>query len=220
MYGWGKDGGWVNLGVWPMEENSDSEAVIVPVDCLTEEEKSALGCDTASSASNASGDITDGGGNVLSFADLITYFASKEDVEAGDIDGALAFLVGLLQPARARRFKSRLFFGISGYDEDSRELFQIPEVRLWMRELDVAFPYWFYFLSKHAATMEFVTFSLCDYVEGPSGALIAPAVLADFASRHFAAMNSLFEKLGESEDAIEKLTKEIEAFFFEEHKAN
>src|SRR3989337_1694677 len=113
----------------------------------------------------------------------------------------------------ARRFKGRLLFGISGYDDDPRELYQIPEVRLWMRELDFMFPYWFYFLVRKPATMEFVTFSLCDYVETPSGAQIKPDVLAEFVSTHFAAMNKLCEKLGETEEEIDKLSKEIEACF-------
>ncbi len=51
MYGWGKDGGWVHLGVWPMEESADPQALIVPIECLTEEEKRAAGYDATSRGS-------------------------------------------------------------------------------------------------------------------------------------------------------------------------
>jgi hypothetical protein len=211
MYGWGKDGGWVHLRVWPMEENADSDAIIVPAECLTEEEKRALGYDTPS---NASADVKNDKGDILSVADTLTYFASREQVESRDISDALQFFVRLLEPETAKRFKSWVLFGISGYDEDPRELYEIPDVRLWMRELDDLFPYWFYFLSKHSSTMEFVTFSLCDYMETPRGAEIKPDSLADFLTRHFGAMNELCEKLGEPEEEIEKLSKEIEVCFY------
>jgi hypothetical protein len=214
MYGWGKDGGWVHLGVWPMEESADSEALIIPIECLTDEEKRTLGYDTDLSPSNTSAESGNEESDILSAADSLTYFASREKVQAGDIDDALEFLVRLVDPPVAQRFKGRLFFGISGYDEDPRELYQIPEVRLWMRELDVVFPYWFYFLFRHPSTMEFVTLSLCDYVQTPNGAQIMPHVLADFMSNHFAAMNRLCEKLGESKEEIERLSKEVEAYFF------
>jgi hypothetical protein len=51
-------------------------------------------------------------------------------------------------------------------------------------------------------------------VKTPSGVEIKPDILADFVTRHFAAMNELCEKLDEPEDEIEKLSKEIEAFFY------
>lgn len=35
---------------------------------------------------------------------------------------------------------------ISGYDDDSRELFEIPEVCRYLRGLDHEWPFWFFFL--------------------------------------------------------------------------
>jgi hypothetical protein len=87
-------------------------------------------------------------------------------------------------------------------------------VRSWMRELDLIFPYWFYFLVSKPGTMHFVAFSLCDYVQTPRGDHIKPEVLADFVMQHFADMNELCQKLGETEEEIAKLSKEIEACFY------
>jgi hypothetical protein len=156
MYGWGNDGPWVHLGLWPMDEGAD-EALIVPIECLSEEEKRAAVYDTTVGPSDAP---AEGGGefDILSAADSLTYFASRDDVESCNINRALEFLVKLLEPRAAQRFKRRLLFGVSGYDADSRELYQIPEVRSWMRELDLVFPYWFYFLVREPSTMEFVRF--------------------------------------------------------------
>lgn len=211
VYGWGKDGGWVHLGVWPMEKTADPETMVIPIECLTEEEKRGFGYDTPT---KASANVENDEGDILSVADALTYFASREQVESSEINDALHFFVRLLEPGTAQRFKSRVLFGISGYDEDPRELHQVPEVRSWMRELDLVFPYWFYFLARVPATMHFVAFSLCDYVQTPRGDHIKPEVLADFVVRHFAAMNELCEKLGEPEEEIQKLSKEIEACFY------
>src|SRR6516162_1713428 len=95
-------------------------------------------------------------------ADYLVIMASREEVEARDVSRASASLKRLLEPNNARRLKGKLVFGIGGYDADPRELFEIPEVRTWMRKLDREFPYWFYFLDLGPrSTLSFVTFSLC-----------------------------------------------------------
>jgi hypothetical protein len=61
--------------------------------------------------------------------DNLALMSSRAEVEAGDIAGAATALHKLLTPEDAKRLKGRLIFGIRGYDEDPRELFEIPEVR-------------------------------------------------------------------------------------------
>lgn len=151
--------------------------------------------------------------DILSQADTLTYLASRDDVESCNISGALGLLRRLLEPGKAQHFKRKLLFGISGYDDDPRELYEIPEVRPWMKKLDEAFPYWFYFLNREASTLEFVTFSLCDFVQTADGPLIKPETIADFVSTHFAAMNDFCEAVGEPEEEIEKLSEEIMQFY-------
>jgi hypothetical protein len=36
---------------------------------------------------------------------------------------------------------------ISGYDEDSRELYQIPEVVIFIKDLNSKLPFWLYFIN-------------------------------------------------------------------------
>jgi hypothetical protein len=94
--------------------------------------------------------------------DNLVLMSSRAEVEAGDVVHASAMLQKLLKPENAKRLKGRLVFRIRGYDDDPRELFEVPEVRTWMEELDCEFPYWFYFmdLGPHS-TLGFVAFSLC-----------------------------------------------------------
>ena len=179
MYGWGKEGGWVHLGVWPMGENPDSEAIIVPVECLTDEEKRHLGYDTNSGQANASVEVATDEPDILSVADALSYFASREHVESCDINGRYSFLLGCC--ARdGTALQGSVVFGISGYDADPRELYEIPEVRLWMRELDLRVSVLVLFLVSTPGTMHFVAFSLCDYVKTPMGAHIKPEALPIF----------------------------------------
>jgi hypothetical protein len=78
--------------------------------------------------------------------DRLVLHASRAEVEAADIDHALSALDKLLKPEVAQRLKGRLIFEIRGYEDDPRDLWEIPEVRAWMKALDQAFPYWFYFM--------------------------------------------------------------------------
>ncbi len=151
--------------------------------------------------------------DVLSQGDTLAYAAAREDVESGNIGPALDFLNRLLRTRMGKHFKGRLLFGVSGYDNDPRELYQIPEVRLWMRKLDQQFPYWFYFLSRDASTMEFVTFSLCDCAQTPQGALISPEALTQFLYRHFPPMNEMCHLMREPAEESERLYNEIMGFY-------
>ena len=58
--------------------------------------------------------------------DLLALVISKEEVIAQDCSQALLALNSLLDnPEKAAMFKENVDIGFSGYDEDSRELFEI-----------------------------------------------------------------------------------------------
>lgn len=146
--------------------------------------------------------------------DQIILMASKEEVEAGNIAGALASLQKLLMPASARRLRGRLIFGIRGYDDDPRDLWEIEEVRSWMQKLDREFPYWFYFMDTGpSSTLSFIAFSLCQYEKVSVGKVIPPEELQRFLLSHFVAMNDLSRKIGETQEETDARSKEIAVFF-------
>jgi hypothetical protein len=146
--------------------------------------------------------------------DLLCISASRQEVEAGDTSHALAILQKLLKPEVARRARQRLVFSVNGYSDDPRELHMIPKIREWMRELDHQFPYWFYFMSTgRESTLAFVTLSLCEYDKVPGGSVARPESLDRFMLQHFVAMNKLCDALGEPEDQLYELSRQITDFY-------
>ena len=78
--------------------------------------------------------------------DFLMLQAARLDVERMDTTEMLTSLKRLLKEDFARRFQQRVAVGIDGYDDDTRELFEIPDVRTYMAKLDADWPYWFYYL--------------------------------------------------------------------------
>ncbi len=149
--------------------------------------------------------------------DRLVLYASHAEVEAGDIDHASTTFDKLLNPEVAQRLKGRLIFGIRGYEDDPRDLYEIPEVRAWMQALDQVFPYWFYFMDVGPpSTLTFVAFSLCKWEKVPNGKIIPPDELQRFLISNFAMMNVLSKQLGESQAENDRRTKDIVRFFFPE----
>jgi hypothetical protein len=146
--------------------------------------------------------------------DTLVVMASRKEVEEGDIRGAKTMLRKLLRPEVARRARGRLVFGVKGYDDDPRELYQVPAVCAWMRELDREFPYWFYFMDVGPrSTLSFVAFALCEFERVPGGSRIPPDELARFMGAHFLAMNEIAAVLGDSQSESDERSREVSAFF-------
>jgi hypothetical protein len=152
--------------------------------------------------------------------DGLVLHASRSEVEARDIDHASTALDNLLNPEVAHRLKGRLIFEIRGYEDDPRDLYEIPEVRAWMHALDQIFPYLFYFMDVGPrSTLSFVAFSLCEWEKVPNGKQIPPDELQRFLIFHFGAMSLLSKRLGESSSENDRRILEIGRFFFAEKES-
>jgi hypothetical protein len=128
--------------------------------------------------------------------DNLALMSSRTEIEARDVTHALAMLNKLLSPNDATRLKGRLIFDIRGY-EDPRELFEIPEIRAWIKEVDKDFPYWFYFMDVGThPTINLIAFALCRWDKVPGGKLTSAEGLQDFLITDFIAMNQLARRLG------------------------
>ena len=146
--------------------------------------------------------------------DTLVLMASRAEVEARDITYAKASLDRLLKAENAVRIKGRLIFGINGYDDDPRDLWEIDDVRLWMQRLDEQFPYWFYFMDLGPqTTMPLIVFSLCKYEKIPGGKRIPPEELERFIASHMAPMHRLSTSLSEPQEAIVDRAHELGAYF-------
>jgi hypothetical protein len=147
--------------------------------------------------------------------DHLVIFATRQEVEAGELEPVARLLMKLLLPETAKTAKGRVLFGIKGYDDDPRQLWEVPGVRSWMRQLDALFPYWFYFLDTGPrSTLGFVAFSLCAYEKVPGGSHIPPEELQEFLRDHFVAMNGLCAVLGETAEENDARTEAITRYFF------
>lgn len=74
---------------------------------------------------------------------------SRREVEAGDVKSVLA----RLKVFRATREDAWLYRGqmslvVDGYNNDPRELVDIPEVRRLLKELEAQWPFWAYFFNQ------------------------------------------------------------------------
>ena len=77
---------------------------------------------------------------------MIILTITRNEIEAFDHSTALGFLEDIKK--MALKYEGKLNIIFTGYDEDPRELNEIPEVKLYFDFLDRCFPYWFFFLIK------------------------------------------------------------------------
>lgn len=98
---------------------------------------------------------------------LILHTFSREDVEALNFD-SFENLYGHWPQLWSRELKAKydsLLFAVSGYDEDARELYCIPEVRKFYRQLHQQWPWWAFFLSHAEANLAIPYLCLLDSIE-------------------------------------------------------
>jgi hypothetical protein len=98
-----------------------------------------------------------------------------------------------------------------GYDHDTRELFEIPEVRQYVSLLDDKFPYWLFFLGKNGLGLQAISYCLMPpYLNKIGRETLFPERLNNLlANRWFPAMNHICMAVGYSEEQIEALTNKV-----------
>lgn len=64
--------------------------------------------------------------------------------------------------------KGKIIITFEGFDDDPRDLFEVPEVRRWVSRLVKRKPHLFYFLSADTYTMLFILACLFEYEVVPS----------------------------------------------------
>lgn len=88
---------------------------------------------------------------------LILLPIARQDIETMNISSALGRL-GMLSSDRASAMSAEgcLSLTFSGYDDDTRPLHAIPEVRAWFQKLHDAWPYWSFFACRVDETVGIV----------------------------------------------------------------
>lgn len=147
----------------------------------------------------------------------VYFVISRQEVESGDTGSAMEFLRSLVptdDPHHAWTFKSRLALHISGYDQDPRELFEIPEVGQYLKALDEEWPFWFFFLNQADESLKVLAMCLCSSTDvAPGQTRIDPKDFARFWERGVDAMGFLFQTYEYPSADGEALLMQIARFF-------
>lgn len=154
--------------------------------------------------------------------DFLFVVASREEVEGDNIAGVLGTFNALTASRNtALRFLGRIDFRIEGYDDDPRELFEISEVRTFLRHLDDQFPFWFFFLSTETEAIKLLMFSLCR-IKRVSPTATAPNQedFAHFVEHHLSAMNYVFDRFRLDEELNVERSAELQQYFLKSRILN
>lgn len=147
--------------------------------------------------------------SLLDIADPLVVVVSRAEVESIDTSVALNVLKQLLQsPETAERFVERVDIAFHGYDHTNQELFEIPEVRNFVCQLDREFPFWLYFLSKYDLGLQCLLFCfLPSFLTEEARSRILPERIGELLTqRWLPAMNQVCDFAGFSELQIERLS--------------
>ena len=147
-------------------------------------------------------------------AEPVFLMFSRRQIEACDVDEPVAYLRGVSADRHAAlELCGRISLIVDGYNDDPRELFEIPEVRAYIKHLDQEWPYWFFFLSQADESIKLLESCLCDTIEViPGVASIDLEQMEHALSRHFSAMNRLCADLSVPEEICEEVAEGIISF--------
>lgn len=98
---------------------------------------------------------------------------SREQIVSGNYAKTLERLM-ILTDTRENvlRYRESVFLQITGYDEDPRELPEIPEVRSFFVNLTNEWPNWLWFLGRETGLISLMMSLLCDCkIHSASGAM-------------------------------------------------
>lgn len=148
--------------------------------------------------------------------DFVNLIISREEIEARDTSRALDLLASFLASfENIHNLFEKLEIAFHGYNDDNRELFEIPEVREYVHLLDQDFPYWLFFLTKSGLGLQCLMFCfLPPYLTEDARKSIWPDRLEHLLSeRWFPAMNHLCDVAGFSAQQVEKLADRVAEYF-------
>jgi hypothetical protein len=148
-------------------------------------------------------------------ADAVVSIIPREAVFACDTEQILLGLsVFVRSKGLAPQVQGHLRLAFEGFDNDPRELWEIPEVRLFMERLDAVFPYWFFLADLNSATLHLIASCLCRVSEvAPGFTLFDSGDLAQFMGRQFHGMNQLWAEHQLSEELNRSVSDQILAIF-------
>lgn len=143
--------------------------------------------------------------------DSIHIVIGREQIESKDYKSILDSLIPLFADRNTiMRFRSSVILSIDGYNNDASELFEIDDVRNYIKELDSRFPYWFFFLSLQTSSLKMIALCLCKYKKASNTLVnMDNDDLKWFLESHIIAMNQIFDTFSIDGKLNEEMTKNI-----------
>lgn len=142
--------------------------------------------------------------DMISSGSYLLYMVDKSDIESENVDALSAFIRRICaNETLERAVQGKVLLSISGYDDDPRELFEIPEVHKWFHKYTrLNFP-WFYLLETdhggHWLKLDFVIHARGKRVTDPVSGIIRvetrPPKSYPWLMRNFKRLNALTDKL-------------------------
>jgi hypothetical protein len=139
----------------------------------------------------------------------VVLMISRREVEQGDLASVLARLkVFLATREDAWLYRGQMTLVVDGYNDDPRELVDIPQVRTLLCNLEAAWPYWAFFFNQVDDSIKLLLSCAAGSRFLGRGAVEMDAQRVSAVLSHgFAGMNELFERFDFPEDELELMSR-------------
>lgn len=149
------------------------------------------------------------GGDSLKKYDMLCYVIGREEVEKQDISRFLE----VFKPKHAGESidveMGKVNFSFDGYDGDPREIYHIPEVRVWVAKVQTAWPCWLFYSeleTKSLASIALCALESCAPIKRSDGMLrdidISSIEMYHFIRAGMIPMTTLAKARGISQDGL------------------
>lgn len=144
----------------------------------------------------------------LGVSEPVVLLISRREVEAGDLASVLSRLKPFLATREdAWRYRGQMMLVVDGYNNDPRELVDIPEVRAVLRGLESSWPHWAYFFNQVDDSIKLLLSCVAGSRFLGRGAIEMDAdLVASALGRAFGGMNLIFDRFGFPEDELEMIS--------------
>ena len=138
----------------------------------------------------------------------VVLLISRREVEAGDVASALSRLkVFVATREDAWRYRGQMALVVDGYNDDPRELVDIPEVRSLLQRLEVGWPFWAYFLNQVDDSIKLMLSCVVGtQFLGRSAVEVDPELVIKAMQRGFDGMNAMFDRHHFPESELEAMS--------------
>jgi hypothetical protein len=139
----------------------------------------------------------------------VVLMISRREVEEADLASVLSRLkVFLATREDAWLYRGQMTLVVDGYNNDPRELVDIPEVRVLLRGLEAEWPYWAFFFNQVDDSIKLLLSCVAGSRYLGNGAVEMDADLVAAAmARAFGGMNAVFERFDFPEDELELMSR-------------